>query len=75
MEIKESLDASKRIENTFYSLTKVVLEQREEICNLKNKVTELENYILELELRPPIKGGSLYQDAKESFDQKCADGS
>lgn len=70
--INESLDAAQRIENSFNSLANIVIQQREEIKTLKDKITQLENYIMELELRPPIDGGSLYQHAKESFQQKCA---
>ena len=68
MDIKESLEASARIENTFNSLVKVVDKQQEEICNLKRQIAKLQDKILELELRPPPEGGTLYQDAKESFE-------
>ena len=68
MDINKALEASARIENTFNSLVKVVDKQQEEICNLKRQIAQLENTILELELRPPPEGGSLYQEAKESFE-------
>ncbi len=70
MEVKEAWDTAKRIENTFNELTNVVIRQKEEIKNLKQRIVELQNTITELELRPPTEGGSLYQNAKESFERQ-----
>jgi hypothetical protein len=39
------------------------------IIPMKKKIDELKQKILELELRPPEVGGSLYQEAKNNFEQ------
>jgi len=42
--------------------------KEENINELKYKIKELENKILELELKPPTEGGELYNKAKKEFD-------